>query len=178
MNEAGKKIWKTGLSLTFSAVVIVLAIGFLLRPKLDLTPAESSHLPWLTDLPTALAKAKAEKKRVFLNFGGSDWCAACIVLEKKIFNTKEFAAFAATNLVLVDIDLPLKKPQPEALKQANLKLSDQFHADPLPCLILLNSDGQEVFRQEGYDGSSPEKFITAFRQAIEQAKKRDDFPTK
>ncbi|MEY2465664.1 MAG: hypothetical protein QOD03_185 [Verrucomicrobiota bacterium] len=173
MNEVGKKIWKTGLSLTFGAVAIVLAIGLLLRPKLDLTPAEPSHLPWLTDLPKALEQAKAEKKWVFLNFGGSDWCAACIVLDKKIFNTREFAAFAATNLVLVDIDLPLKKPQPEALKQANLKLSDQFNANPLPCLILLDSDGKEVFRMEGYEGGSPKKFVAAFQQAIERAKKRD-----
>ena len=29
---------------------------------------------WTTDLPAAQAQAKKEKKLVFMNFTGSDWC--------------------------------------------------------------------------------------------------------
>ena len=175
MNQAGKKIWKTGGTLTLGAVAIILVIGFFLRPKPDLTPAEPSHLPWLTDLPAALTRAKAENKWVFLNFGGADWCPSCIVLDKKVLNTKEFATFAQVNLVLVDVDLPLKKPQPDALKQANRKLAEQFHVDALPCLILLDGEGREVFRHEGCDERQPvNDFIGEFQQAIERAKRSAD----
>jgi thiol:disulfide interchange protein len=31
-------------------------------------------LNWGTDLPKALAQAKADKKMVLLDFTGSDWC--------------------------------------------------------------------------------------------------------
>jgi hypothetical protein len=40
---------------------------------LALLSAHAAEPVWLTDLPKAQALAKAEKKLVLLNFGGSDW---------------------------------------------------------------------------------------------------------
>ncbi len=40
---------------------------------LALLSAQAADPVWLTDLPKAQAQAKAEKKLVLLNFGGSDW---------------------------------------------------------------------------------------------------------
>ena len=33
---------------------------------------------WLTDLPTAMVRAKAESKSILLIFHGSDWCPPCV----------------------------------------------------------------------------------------------------
>src|SRR5689334_15851945 len=68
-----------------------------------------SHLhaaEWLTDLPTALAKAKAEGKSVLMDFTGSDWCPWCIRLRKEIFDQTAFQKFADENLILVELDFP------------------------------------------------------------------------
>ena len=43
---------------------------------------------WQTDYDKALATAKAESKRVLLDFTGSDWCGPCISLKKKVFQFK------------------------------------------------------------------------------------------
>ena len=64
---------------------------------------------WETDYEKALAKAKAENKHVFLDFTGSDWCGPCIELRKRVLSSKEFADYAAKNLVLVEIDYPQRK---------------------------------------------------------------------
>ena len=37
---------------------------------------------WLTDLAKAQEKAKSEKKMVFVDFTGSDWCPPCQALHK------------------------------------------------------------------------------------------------
>ena len=101
---------------------------------------------WLTDLPQAEAKAKAENKIVLMDFSGSDWCPECIALKKNVFDTKKFQAYAATNLVLVDVDFPDKKPQPSNLKRANEELKDKYNVEPLPTLIVLDQNGKEMGR--------------------------------
>ena len=43
-----------------------------------LLQAGAEELTWMTDVPKAVEKAKAEKKLVMLDFTGSDWCGWCI----------------------------------------------------------------------------------------------------
>jgi len=99
---------------------------------------------WLTDLPKAQAQAKAEGKLVLLNFTGSDFCSSCIRLHEEVFPGKEFTEFAQKRLVLMELDFPLKKKQPEALKKANEAIQKQFKVDGFPTLILLAADGKKL----------------------------------
>ncbi|MEN9574305.1 MAG: Thiol-disulfide isomerase or thioredoxin [Verrucomicrobiota bacterium] len=120
---------------------------FLFALALTLTlvfPGFAADLKWLTDLPQAKAQAKAEGKLVLLDFTGSDFCSSCIRLHKDVFSAKEFAAFAKERLVLMEVDFPLKKKQPAALKAANEALSKEFKVDGYPTLILLASDGKKL----------------------------------
>lgn len=99
---------------------------------------------WLTDLPKAQAQAKAEGKLVLLNFTGSDFCSSCMRLHEEVFPGKEFTEFAQKRLVLMELDFPLKKKQPEALKKANEAIQKQFKVDGFPTLILLAADGKKL----------------------------------
>jgi thioredoxin-related protein len=128
--------------------------------------ARAPELEWLTDLPKAQAKAKAEDKAVLVDFTGSDWCAACFRFQQGVAQTPEFAAYAKTNLVLVEVDFPQGKPQSVELKKANAALIEEFKiADPngnvsFPTFVLLNSEGKELGRWQGYEpDSGPKKFI-------------------
>ncbi len=132
-------------------------------------------LTWLTDLPAAEAQAKAEHKMVFLDFTGSDWCSACIDFQKEVATTPEFGSYANTNLVLVEVDFPHRKALPEARQKSNAGLVEQFKiADetgdfPLPTFLLLDSNGRELGRWQGYaPDSGPNKFI----QQLEDARKK------
>ena len=114
---------------------------------------------WLTDLPTAETQAKAENKIVLLDFSGSDWCPDCIALKKKVFDTEAFQAYAATNVVLVDVDFPDKKPQSSDLKKANAKLKDKYSVEGLPTLVVLDQNGNELARLSGSDVNSANALI-------------------
>jgi thioredoxin-related protein len=116
---------------------------------------------WWTDLPKAEAQAKAEHKRVLLDFTGSDWCPACIQLKKIVFVSPQFQNYAATNLVLVAVDFPRRTPQPDELKKRNAKLQDRFKVEALPTLVVLDASGKEIGRQVGYAGDDPGDFIAA-----------------
>ena len=119
----------------------------------------AAEATWLTDLPKAQAQAKSENKIVLLDFTGSDWCGWCIKFKKETLDTTEFQAYAAKNIVLVELDYPNKKAQTDALKKANAALKEQYKIDGFPTLVVLDKNGKEIGRQVGYAKGGPEAFI-------------------
>lgn len=119
----------------------------------------ADKLEWGTDLAKAQAKAKAENKKVLINFTGSDWCGFCIKLDKEVFSTPEFQEYAAKNLVLVEADFPNSKTLPADLKAANAKLKEQHKVRGYPTLVLLGSDGTKLGEVVGYGGGGPKAVI-------------------
>src|SRR5678815_1715850 len=82
----------------------------------------SENVEWFTDAEAAQAKAKAENKLVLLDFTGSDWCIWCQRLKRNVFDDPEFAQYAQSKLVLVEVDFPQHKTLEEAQQQANARL--------------------------------------------------------
>ncbi|MEY2428551.1 MAG: hypothetical protein QOJ40_1436 [Verrucomicrobiota bacterium] len=134
----------------------IIAIGLL--AGLALLQASAEELNWITDLPKAQSQAKAEKKMVMLDFTGSDWCGWCIKLHNEVFSKPEFADYAKKNLVLVEVDFPRKKQQPEALKEANDALQKKYKIEGYPTIIVLNADGSKA-GELGYQPGGPKAFI-------------------
>jgi thioredoxin-related protein len=116
---------------------------------------------WQSDYNKALATAKTENKKVLLDFTGSDWCGPCIELGKRVLSSKEFEAYAAKNLVLVEIDYPQRKKQSAELKEQNEKLSKQYGIDEkgFPTIVLLDPDGKVIREFTGYDGEPTAELI-------------------
>jgi thioredoxin-related protein len=113
---------------------------------------------WSEDYAKSLAKAKTEKKLVLVDFTGSDWCEWCIKLDKEVFSTSEFKAYAKDKLVLVEADFPIGKPQIDKVKKQNEKLQEKFSVEGFPTVIVLNSGGKKI-GQLGYMEGGPKAFI-------------------
>lgn len=117
---------------------------------------------WHYDLSEAKTLAKKEKKLVFIDFTGSDWCGWCMKLRKEVFTTAEFNNYARSNLVLLEIDLPHGKPlSPEQLS-ANMRVQEQYGVEGFPTLIVLNHEGQEIWRLPSYADAKPADWIRMF----------------
>ena len=128
---------------------------------LALAPARAAELTWLTDLSRAQAQAKAEKKSVLLFFHGSDWCPLCVELERQVFNSPPFIAYAEQSLVLVSVDFPQKtNSQTVVLQKANQALKAKFNvSENFPTLVLLDDAGDTVFQEAGYGGGGPAEVL-------------------
>jgi len=124
---------------------------------LRLCAAESE---WQSDLTKAQAKARAENKLVLMDFTGSDWCSWCKKFDAEVLSRPEFKEYAAKNLVLVEVDFPAKKQQSATLKKANDSLKGKFKVEAFPTFVVLNKDGKEVGRQEGFEEGGPKAFIS------------------
>ncbi len=122
--------------------------------KPDSNPAGNSETPAAAtvtnsapiNLAAEIARAKAENKLLFLEFGSSDSCPPCILFEQKVFSTPEFKAYEKSNLVFVRFDYPLKTPLPPAVQATNILVGQQFEAFAFPTFIALDGDGKEFWR--------------------------------
>jgi thioredoxin-related protein len=122
----------------------------------------NAGLEWMTDYQQALARAKVERRNVFLFFTGSDWCEWCHRLEKEILTTAEFRDYAKEKLLLVTLDFPKQTPQSEAQRNQNLALAEQYRISGYPTVIILNPTGRLVKRL-GYQEGGPGPFIETLR---------------
>jgi protein disulfide-isomerase len=118
----------------------------------------ASAAEWLTDLPTALRKAKAENKAVLLDFTGSDWCGWCQKLKGEVFDQPSFATYADANLVLVEVDFPKRTLLSSAQVADNEKLAQKYGIHGFPTIIMLNADGRTL-GVTGYVPGGPPAFI-------------------
>lgn len=144
----------------------VFSIAMAADPKAKTESKKGERAVWITDYPKALAEAKANNKVVLLDFTGSDFCIGCQTLKKQVWTTPEFAKFAKEKLVLVELDFPFDLPQSEELKKANQALESQFKVMGYPTIILVDANGKEIFRDEGYDDAPADKYIAKLRKAL------------
>lgn len=126
--------------------------------------AQAAESDWMTDLPKALAKAKAENKQVFMDFTGSDWCPPCKNLHKTVLTSETFLNYAKSNLVLVVVDFPRNKEQSAELKSANRALSSKYGIEGYPTVIVLDSTGKQLKKDVGYSGQSASSFVADLKK--------------
>ena len=134
-------------------IALALVLGWLALP------VAAADGEWITDLPKAQAKAKEENKLVLVDFTGSDWCPPCIQLHKNVFSSSEFKEFAKKNLVLVEVDFPRRKEQPEPLKKANRELARKYDIDGYPTVIVFDSNGKQLKRTVGNTGLNAKAYV-------------------
>ena len=131
-------------------------LGFALTLAL-LLPAvarAAENTTWLTDLAKAQTTAKEEKKLVLLDFTGSDWCPPCKMLHRTVFTSKEFENLAKDKFVLVLVDFPRTHALPAEQKQKNEDLAAKYSVEAFPTVIVLDANGKQALREEGYNGDS------------------------
>ncbi len=116
---------------------------------------------WQTDFETAKELSSEENRPIILVFQGSDWCAPCIKLDREIWSTDEFKAYAKDNLVMLQADFPRKKKNalPDEQQQKNNQLAEKYNKQGyFPFVVVLDKEGK-VLGEAGYEKTSPEAYI-------------------
>lgn len=123
---------------------------------------------WETDFAKAKQVALDENKVIVLVFQGSDWCAPCIRLDREIWSTESFQAYAKANYVMLQADFPRRKQNalPEAIAEANAKLADEYNKNGVfPFVVVMNHKG-EVLGETSYKKTTPEAYIKELNSFI------------
>jgi protein disulfide-isomerase len=124
---------------------------------------------WQTSFPEAAEQASREGKLLLLDFTGSDWCGWCIKLDGETFSRAEFLDYASRNVVLVKVDFPMHKSQPDGVKAANSVLKKQYGVSGFPTVLVLRPDGKVLWQQTGYAPGGPKVMIDALNRCRRSA---------
>ena len=128
------------------------------------TSAFAAKEGWTDDLAKAKEQAKAENKKILLDFTGSDWCGWCKKLDAEVFSQQEFKDYAAKHLVLVEVDFPHHTKLADATKKQNDELAKKFQINGYPTIIVTSASGNKK-GQLGYMEGGPKAFIKALEKA-------------
>jgi len=118
---------------------------------------------WIDDLEKAKVQAKAENKKILLDFTGSDWCGWCKKLDAEVFSQQAFKDYAAKHLVLVEVDFPHSFQLPEATKKQNDALAKKFSIQGYPTIIITSASGTKK-GELGYVEGGPDAFLKALKK--------------
>jgi protein disulfide-isomerase len=122
---------------------------------------------WATDYKKAQQEAKASHKLLLLDFTGSDWCGFCVQFDRAILSQPLFKDYATKNLVLMEVDFPVRKAQSVDTRRQNMELRQRYQVEGFPTLIVLNGEGKTVWRYDGlYQGG-----LAAFLAELDKVRK-------
>ncbi|MBG43266.1 MAG: thiol-disulfide isomerase [Aequorivita sp.] len=116
---------------------------------------------WQTDFETAKQISSEENRPIVLVFQGSDWCAPCIKLDREIWSSEEFKAYAKDHFVMLQADFPRKKKNslPNVQQQKNNQLAEKYNKQGyFPFVVILDNEGN-VLGEAGYEKTTPAAYI-------------------
>jgi len=93
-----------------------------------------------SDFATILAKAKSEKKIVFLDAYAA-WCGPCKLMERNVFTDKNVADYYNKNFINAHFDME---------KGEGPNLASKYGIRSYPTLLFLNGEGEIVGKELGY----------------------------
>jgi thiol:disulfide interchange protein len=118
--------------------------ALLLAAPLALSLTAAAPVKWEHDYQSAMKRAKAEKKLIFMDLW-TEWCGPCLHLQKNVFPTPEAEAALAK---VVPFSALVQKRDGTPVAEGT-KLADQFKLNAFPTMVILDADGKEVRRQVG-----------------------------
>jgi thioredoxin-related protein len=123
---------------------------------------------WQMDFTNAQNLAKANDLPIILVFQGSDWCAPCKKLDRNVWATDEFKAYAKEHYVMLQADFPRRKSNalPEEQMNKNKVLAEKYNRSGVfPFVVVMNSKGK-VLGETSYKKLSPKEYINELNAFI------------
>ena len=102
------------------------------------TSNSNINLQWNTDMNNALKIAQKSNKMVFADFY-ADWCGYCKQLDEDTFTNQNVKQKFVQRYVLVKINV-----------DQNPELASKYQIYGLPTMVILDSNGNVIKRQEGF----------------------------
>ncbi|WP_300671976.1 thioredoxin fold domain-containing protein [Soonwooa sp.] len=93
-----------------------------------------------SDFQSILAKAKKEKKLIFMDAYAS-WCGPCKLMEKNVFTDAKVADYYNKNFINAHFDME---------KGEGVTLAQKYFIRSYPTLLFINGDGEAVGQELGY----------------------------
>lgn len=148
---------KATMRIAFAGSVL-LAFAILLSGCGEKGQTVESAIPWSSDLPAALSKAKSGNDIVMVDFTAV-WCPPCRAMEDSTFSDPSVVKKAASFIpVRVDVD---KQRETAEKYGGNAR---KYGGIGIPNILFLDGEGNRIKQVVGYHG--PQKFIAVMDSVL------------
>ena len=142
--------------------------GLFILVCLAFSSLDSQAQQWQSDLQIGLKEAAQQNKKVLLFFSVPEHCDTCVKLEKKVFQSPEFLAFAEANYVLVKIDFSYQSEDlSKAQLEKNLLIVEKYNKDGFfPHVVVLNAAAKITLKTSVYNNETPQEYLSLLKKNI------------
>ena len=110
----------------------------------------SQEVEMITNWNKAKELAQKENKQILIILTGSEWCAPCKKMDKRVIENSEFQKYAEEKLIVFLIDLPggglvLNSK----VYQDYQRFQKKYQTNALPSLILTDKNGVKIKTLKG-----------------------------
>jgi thiol:disulfide interchange protein DsbD len=126
--------------IVLSVLILVTVTNFQKNNQKQQSQTSNSeiNIHWNTDMDAAFKLAEKSNKLVFVDFY-ADWCGYCKQLDEDTFVNQNVKQKFAQSYVLVKINV-----------DQNPELASKYQVYGLPTLVVMDSNGNVIKRQEGF----------------------------
>lgn len=112
-------------------------------PESKKSPTADLPYGWFTDYQEAVEWANKTNLPIFALFTGSDWCGPCIQFQNTVGDRSRFLDYAQERVVLLKVDFPRNRPQPDQVRKQNEELANRHGVRAFPTFMLLDAEGNK-----------------------------------
>lgn len=133
-------------------------------PQPTRSAASSEELEWCDTYTESIEKAKTTGKPLLILFTGSDWCPACMKLEREVLSKPEFVRGVSDNFVFYRAEF--SDPSPEALASTpDSVLLDRYNVNMFPTIVVIDGNGKQLFSLN-YKAGGPNVYVQELNQKL------------
>ena len=138
------------------------ATALLALAMLSPTVRAEVNLKSASSFTAAQAKAKSEKRLLFLMFTSED-CRHCKKFNGTVLDSAVFQAFARDHLAPMVYDVDAYAGIPKAERDFALAMEEKYGVEKLPAIVIFDPDGKELLRTQGYRGTPADKIVAQLK---------------
>ena len=138
------------------------AIALLVLVMLSPNVRADVNLKSASSFAAAQAKAKSEKRLLFLMFTSED-CRHCRKFNSTVLDAAVFQDFARDHLAPMIYDVDAYAGIPKAEREFALSMEEKYGVEKLPAIVVFDPSGKELLRTQGYRGTAADKIVAQLK---------------
>lgn len=148
----------------FSSKLVFAQMGMPSPGYYDQNSMEKIH--WINNYRDAVSLSQSTSKPIAILFTGTNWCPACMKLERTVLRHPEFERALSQRFVFLKAEFPDYSESAVAASPYKTLL-DRYGVNQFPTIVVVNSNGQMLFTVNYRDGG-PQTYIQEMLQKITQ----------
>ncbi len=96
--------------------------------------------------PTPVKSVPMDQRVRVVLFTGTEWCPACVQLDKSVIGTAAWKEFASKEIQFRSLDFPVDKTR---VPESYHRLAQQYNVRSFPTMLVLGKDHEVLSRQVG-----------------------------